>query len=345
MDNLVRRILLIFLIVLIFYLMKIMSSILLPLFFALLVSLMFQPLISFLSSKKIPKFLIIPFIAAISLFIIAVLGNILYQIGADIAAEGEFLLTRLEFRLNNLISWINEIFHTRLRSYLIIREAQKHLTPQFLSQTAGGIFVSIGNVTGAFVIFAIYYVILLAGMANYRNYLNFVAGNEETGLVENFVKVQKSVVSYIFIKTLINIATGASVYLICLLFEVKFPFFWGFLAFIMNYIPNIGSIIATIIPGIMAFVQFDSFQTVLLFVLSISSIQFLIGNLIEPKILGGRLRLNTLTVIFGLVFWGYIWGIPGMMLSVPLLVMIKLMFERFPSLEVIARIMSPAPKN
>jgi len=344
MDNILKRILVIFFIVLVFHLLSIMSGILQPLFFALLMSLMFQPLVSFLRSKKIPNFIILPFISVFSLFVIVILGNVVFQIGSEIAGEGEFLLMRLEYRLNNLLIWINSITNLRLDSTVLIKELQKYATPEWLSNVASGIFVGIGSVSGAFIIFAIYYVILLAGMSNYSRYLKFVAGGEDDGLVNHFVKVQKSVVSYIFIKTLINIAAAAIVYGICLLFEVKFPFFWGFLAFIMHFIPNVGSITTTLLPGLMAFIQFDSLRKVIILVVVLGTVQFLIGNLIEPKILGNRLRLNTLTVIFGLVFWGYIWGIAGMMLSVPLLVMIKLIFERIPTLEFIARMMSPTPK-
>ncbi len=345
MDIFVRRILLIFLLVLIFHLLHILSGILLPLFFALLVALMFQPLIGFLSSKHIPKWIIIPIIATFSLFVIALLGNIIFQVGSNIAEEGEFLLTRLEYRLNNFLSWINSLLNLKLDSGWVFSELQKQVTSEWVSSTAGGIFVGISSATGSFIMFAIYYVLLLSGMANYGTYLNYVAGAEESDLVSNFVKIQKSVVSYIFIKTLINIVTGTAVYLISLLFGVKFPFFWGFFAFVMNYIPNIGSFLATTLPALMAFVQFNEFKIVLLYIMVLTGVQFTIGNLVEPKIMGDRLKLNTLTVIFGLVFWGYIWGVPGMMLSVPLLVMIKLIFERFPSLQVIARIMGSPPKK
>ena len=121
--------------------------------------------------------------------------------------------------------------------------------------------------------------------------------------------------------------------------NLNFAFFFGFIAFLLNFIPSIGSILATIPPFMMAFIQFDTLQPVVLLLLILSTIQMVMGNLVEPIITGDRLKLNTLTVIFGLVFWGYIWGLAGMIISIPLLVLLKLIFEHFPDTQIFARIM------
>ena len=97
--------------------------------------------------------------------------------------------------------------------------------------------------------------------------------------------------------------------------------------------------LATVIPVFMAVIQFDSAGMVLGILICLGASQFVIGSVIDPMIMGNRLKLNTVTVIFGLVFWGYIWGIPGMLLSVPLMVMIRLLLERSDDFAIIARIM------
>jgi predicted PurR-regulated permease PerM len=89
----------------------------------------------------------------------------------------------------------------------------------------------------------------------------------------------------------------------------------------------------------MALIQLDDFNLVLIMLGLLIISNFVIGSIIEPKVMGDKLRLNTITVIFGLLFWGFIWGIPGMFLSVPLLVMMKVILENFKGLEPIGRIM------
>jgi predicted PurR-regulated permease PerM len=146
------------------------------------------------------------------------------------------------------------------------------------------------------------------------------------------------------IKTALSLIMAILIYFICSFFRVNFAFLWAFLTFILNFIPSVGSIAATILPTLMSFVQFEDTQIVVLILLTITFIHFAIGNILEPIIMGDKLKLNTLTVIFSLVFWGYLWGIPGMILSVPLMVIIKLIFEQFPSLEIVSRILGKTIK-
>jgi predicted PurR-regulated permease PerM len=124
-----------------------------------------------------------------------------------------------------------------------------------------------------------------------------------------------------------------------MIFGIKFAVFWAFLAFIFSYVPNIGSTLSTILPILMAVIQLDSIESLLIFAILLVAMHFVMGNVVEPIIMGNRLRLNTLTVLFGLVFWGYIWGIPGMILSVPLLVIMKIILERYPEVSIIGRVM------
>jgi AI-2 transport protein TqsA len=95
----------------------------------------------------------------------------------------------------------------------------------------------------------------------------------------------------------------------------------------------------------MAIIQYDTFSVPITLAVILLILQLTMGNFIEPKLLGNRLRLNTVTVIFGLVFWGYMWGIPGMILSVPLMVVLKLTLEYIPSTRVLARLMSYPEKK
>jgi predicted PurR-regulated permease PerM len=193
--------------------------------------------------------------------------------------------------------------------------------------------------------FMIYYLILISGATGYKAYMDYVTGpDKDSDTGEVWKLTQESITAYMGLKTLISLVTGVIAGLICWVFGLQFALFWGFLAFILNYIPSIGSMLATIIPLFMAIIQFNTFGLIIGLGICLGASQFVIGSVIDPMIMGNRLRLNTVTVIFGLVFWGYIWGIPGMLLSVPMMVMVRLLVERSDDFAIIARIMGNPPK-
>lgn len=344
--NTIKNILLFFLVVLIFTLMKELSGILIPFVMALLVVVVFQPLVLYLKSKKFPNAVIVPIIFMITLLFIYGVYSVISEAYSDLLDNQDYLIARLTKNLNNVVGYINNSFGTEYSQNMSIRELINTLDQNFLSNIAANFAGALGSFTGSFFIFAVYYIFLLAGVSNYKNYLNYVSGELENGdILTNYEAVQNAIYSYIIIKSVISIITGILVYIVCLAFGIEFALLWGFTAFALNYIPSIGSITGSLPPVIMAFIQFDTFNQVFAVFFLVGLSQFIMGNLIEPRLLGQRLRLNTPTVIFGLVFFGYIWGIPGMVVCIPLLVMIKLIFEQFPSLKVVARVMgSPGRK-
>lgn len=139
-----------------------------------------------------------------------------------------------------------------------------------------------------------------------------------------FKNITQQIQGYIAAKFLISLLTGSLVGVILWLFGVDFAIVWAVLTFLLNFIPNIGSVIAVILPALMTLVQFESFGYTLLVSLIIVGVQNIIGNIIEPKIMGNRLGLNPLVILLSLLVWGYIWGIMGMFLSVPLTAIVKI---------------------
>jgi len=339
MDNTIKTIIIIIFVVMILYIMSALSSILVPLVLAVLFAALFQPLTMKLSRSKIPNWFIMPITILITLAIFFVILNIIIGTIGQIGEQQQFLFNRLEIRANDLINWINTSVGIQVSSVNIFEEINKNINANWLT-TTGGIATTIGTFTSSFFMFSLYFVVLVAGMANFEKYLNFVAAEKRESLIQSVEKMQESILKYIITKFFISLTTGLLVFVICTIFGIKFAMFWGFFTFTLNFIPSIGSIISTIPPVLMAVIQYDNFQIPLILLVIMIAVQFSIGNFIEPKIMGDRLKLNTITVIFGLVFWGYIWGIPGMVLSVPLMVLLKLIFEHSPSLNIVARVMS-----
>jgi predicted PurR-regulated permease PerM len=105
-------------------------------------------------------------------------------------------------------------------------------------------------------------------------------------------------------------------------------------------VPNIGSLISTILPGLIAFLQFDNVITPIIIIVILVVIQNIIGNILEPRYLGDQLDLSPLLLLVSLIFWGYVWGIVGMVLSVPIMSMLKIVLSKFDSTRAISILMS-----
>lgn len=145
---------------------------------------------------------------------------------------------------------------------------------------------------------------------------------------------------YLSIKVLISAITGVLVWLVLQLMGVDFPITWGMLAFLLNFIPTVGSIVATIPPVLLAIVQFYPNLWMAAAVLAVLSlIQQVMGNLIEPKVMGENLNLSPVVILLSLVFWGWLWGITGALLSVPIAAAIKIVCENIEMLKPISVLM------
>jgi len=132
---------------------------------------------------------------------------------------------------------------------------------------------------------------------------------------------------YIGLKTLISMVTGLLAGGLCWALGIDFPVVWGFVAFVLNFIPNVGSAVAAIPPVILSLVQVEWPATVALMA-GYGLINVGLGSVLEPRIMGRRLGLSPLVVFLSLVFWGWVWGPVGMLISVPLTVVVKLFLEQ-----------------
>ncbi len=144
---------------------------------------------------------------------------------------------------------------------------------------------------------------------------------------------------YLFLQLLISLATGICVWGALTMMKVDFAITWGAFAFFLNFIPTVGSLIASIPPILVALVQFDSIWPAVITAMLLLTIQMVIGNGIAPKIMGDQLNLSPVVVLISLVFWGWLWGIVGALLSIPIASAIKIVCENVESLKPISTLM------
>lgn len=153
-------------------------------------------------------------------------------------------------------------------------------------------------------------------------------------------QIDYSIRRYLSVKSLMSLLTGFLSYFALLFIGVEAPLFWSFLIFIMNFIPAIGSLIATVFPALFAMLQFGELMPGIWVLIVVGIIQLFIGNYVDPKFTGDSLNVSPLVIILGLAVWGAIWGVIGMLLSVPISVMLILIFAHIPSTRGIAILLS-----
>ena len=135
---------------------------------------------------------------------------------------------------------------------------------------------------------------------------------------------------YLSIKTLTSLMTGILVWLLLLIIGLDYAILWGLIAFLLNYIPNIGSIVAAVPAVLFAMIQVGTGGVIATIVVFLAA-NTVIGNIVEPRIMGKGLGLSTFVVFFSLIFWGFILGTIGMFLSVPITIAIKIVLEQYPN--------------
>jgi len=149
---------------------------------------------------------------------------------------------------------------------------------------------------------------------------------------------------FFVVKTVISLITGIVTALYLTVLGVDFAFLWGAVAFLLNYIPNIGSMIAVVPPTVVALLQFPGAGTALITVAGLTAVQMTIGNFFDPRAMGRSLSLSPLAVFTSMVFWGWMWGVAGVFLSVQLTVLLKLLCEHVEALRPLALLIAGEPR-
>jgi predicted PurR-regulated permease PerM len=164
----------------------------------------------------------------------------------------------------------------------------------------------------------------------------------ETGHSSRLNKMVREVQEYLGIKTVISLATGILLGVWAWFMDLDFPVLLGLVAFVLNYVPTIGSLLAAIPALLLALIQFGVGHALLVSIGYIV-VNTIFGNIIEPNLLGRRLGLSTLVVILSLLFWGWVWGPVGALLAMPLTMVVKIMLENTPDLRWVAVMLDKAP--
>lgn len=300
--------------------MKASTQIIVPFLLAIFIAVLCAPLMIWLKAKKVPSGLAIFSVVAMFFLLAATFGTV---IGASLSAFYQDLPEyeqKLQLQGQAGIAWLQgmgvEIDQAILSDYIDPGAAMKMVAQVFSG--LGGVL------TNAFlIVFSVVFILFEA--SDFPDKVRRALGSK-TMAIEHFQNFSDSVQRYLLIKTLVSMGTGIFAGIVLAIIGVDYAILWGLIAFLLNYIPNIGSIIAAVPPMLIAMIQLGPMSSLLVAGLYMV-VNTLFGNVVEPRYMGRSLGLSTLVVFVSLVFWGWVFGPVGMLLSIPLTMVVKIALE------------------
>ncbi len=315
--------------------MRAAGPLLVPLILSIFLALICEPAVLWLQRKRLPSGVAVPLVIAGVILLGLALGAIA---GASLSQFSQALpryQAHLQNQMTQVLQWLG---HLGLE--LSAQELLAYVDPGAAMRLGAGMLSGLGELlTNSFLILLTVTFILFEASA-FRRKLLAIWGHG-TGSLDRFTKFAADVYQFLAIKTLVSLATGIVIGLWVGLLGVDFPVLWGLLAFLLNYVPNLGSIIAAAPAVLLALVQFGP-GWALIVAVGYVVVNVVFGNLVEPKLMGRRLGLSTLTVFVSLVFWGWVLGPVGMILSVPLTMILKIALESGEETKWIAILLGPS---
>jgi len=317
--------------------MKAAKTLILPFLLALFLAMVTLPLLNWLRKKKLPTPLAVLLTLVVALGIVVGLVVMIGGSVSNISDELPKYRERLEVISGDVITQL-EAWGVPLSKDLYTDLVQPDKAWAWAQQGLRGIATALSNIF--LVLLTIIFVLFEA--AGIPAKLNKAFGHRRNS--ERFEKIKSEVQQYLAAKTIISLTTGVLVGIGLTIVGVDFAVLWASLAFVLNYIPNLGSIIAAVPAVLLDLRQFGTVQALTVAIIFIT-VNVVLGNVVEPYLVGRKVGLSTLFVFISLVFWGWVWGPVGMLLSVPLTMIVKIMLENTEDLRWIAILLGPAPSE
>lgn len=220
---------------------------------------------------------------------------------------------------------------------------QKWVSKLDLSGMATSIVSSLSGIVANSAVVLVYVIFFLMEDVAYKVKIDDLfpqKGHQYKKFMDNLQSISDSIRYYIGSMTTISLFTGAISYVILLIMNVEYAFLWAFLIFILNFIPYIGPLISSIFPAIFAVITTGHLLQFIYVFAAMEGIQIIIGNFIQPMVMGKGTNLSPITIIVALAFWGMLWGIVGMILAVPIMAVVVIVCSQIPSTRFLAILLS-----
>lgn len=306
-----------------------LQPVLIPLVLAVFLAIGLTPVVSFLMHRiRLPQTPAVILTLILGLALLAIIGMLVSGSIAQLANNAH----TYQDRIQSMLSRLAEILP--LERMGISKSDFLQPLSQISGKNLGSLIVNIGSSLTGIASNAILVLIFLCFLLFGRNMAPVDQGHD-------FVKIETEVRRYILVKTIISAITGVLVGMILGLLGIELAIMFGLLTFLLNFLPSIGSIIAVLLPvPVVLFTKDLSPVVGMLAILLPGTVQFAIGNVIEPKLMGKSFDLHPITVLAALIFWGMLWGIIGMFLATPITAVARIILHKYETTRPLAEILS-----
>ncbi len=289
----------------------------------------------YLEKRKVPAALAIFIVMLGMVTVLSAIAVLLAQSGSEFTARLPFYQERLTGVVTDVVAWIAS-FGIDVSADVLL----SYFDPGTALVMAGNTLRGLGSVLSNGFLILLTIIFILAEVSSFPRKLRYVMKNPDRDM-GYFVRFAENVNRYIAIKTSVSLVTGAIVSGVLSLLGVDFPILWGLLAFLLNYIPTIGSMIAAVPAVLLALIQLGPGSAIAVTGAYVA-INIVMGSIVEPRFMGRSLGLSTLVVFLSLIVWGWLLGPVGMLLAVPLTMTAKIALEASPSSQWLAHLLGPA---
>jgi predicted PurR-regulated permease PerM len=308
------------------------SSVFAPLAFALFILAIVWPLQEALE-RALPKGLALFVTLAVTIVVVLIFAS---MIAWALSAVGDWLLSnvqRFQAVYVQATEWLEE------RGIFVAGVLAERFDVIWLLRLFQDIATRLNRLAGFAILVFVFLMMALLEVEQFRRKLASLDRQEliraSAGLAAKFRR-------YMLVRTVLSLLTGVAIYLFALFAGLEPAPAWGILGFALNYIPFVGPFIATLLPALFAIAQLDTWQAVIIVFAGLTAIQFLIGNYLEPLAAGAALSISPLAVVFAVFFFALLWGIPGALIGVPIMLTIIAFAAEFPSSRWVATLLSGA---
>ena len=314
---------------------RVAHPILVPFLLSAFIAIISGPPLSWLHRKGVPRGLALLIVVVSVLAIGLILAGLVGKSIGDFSRSLPVYEARLKEQMSALLAWLGG-----LGIHVSHRGLPKAFDPAVIMKLVSRLLTGLGGVlTNAFMILLTVTFMLLEASGFFEKLRSTMADPDRS--IETIDKFLSTIQHYMALKTVVSLATGIVIAAWLAILGVDYPVLWGLLAFLLNFIPNIGSILAAVPAVLLAMLQLGA-TPALLAGLGYLVVNTVVGNVVEPRIMGRGLGLSTLVVFLSLVFWGWVLGTVGMLLSVPLTMTIKIGLDSNEDTRWIAVLLGPA---
>ncbi len=320
--------------VLISFVLKAASSITLPLAISFFLFLILNPMVNKMEQHRVPRWLAILFAILILIFFFVLLFFFLSVTINSFVNQVPKYFTRFDDIFGGLGETIGPALGLTPGTGLSEMLDWRSIFINLVTSVSGSLvnFISMSVLIFIFVLF-----LLLERQSLIPKFKVALPSRSGMRVAIMFERINRQISRYLVVKSIISLVTGVLFYLGSLAVGLDFAIIWGVLAVLFNFIPNIGSIIITFLVVGMSFLQFfPDFARIIYVALIMSMIQLVMGNILDPRFQGNQLNLSPFIILVSLAFWGYIWGIMGMFLAVPIMSIVQIFCTNVKSLRPIA---------